>query len=108
MVNNCKNMLGRVAQRLSETEVCSLQKLLPSWSVSESQMQREYRFASFGQAWNFMRLVRAIGTSHNNFPECRNLSNIVHVTLQTPAGRHASLAKFIDKAEVQIKAEPDA
>lgn len=106
-MNNCKNMLGRAALRLSETEMSSLQKLLPSWSVSESQLQREYRFASFGQAWDFMRLVRAIGTSHKDFPQCKNHSSTVHVTLQTPTGRHASLARFIDKAEVQIKAEPD-
>lgn len=100
-------MLGRTALRLSDLELSSLQKLLPSWSISESQMHRDYRFASFGQAWDFMRLVRAIGTNHNHFPQCKNFSNTVRITLETESGRKASMARFIDKAEAEVKAESD-
>lgn len=86
--------------------------LLPAWTFSEAKLQREYKFQSFGQAWEFMRLVRQLGLSHKDFPLCKNHANTVNVALSVEQlglrKQHISLASFIDMAEQQIKSEAEA
>ena len=101
-------MLGKAVLRLSQTQ---LSHQLPAWSISTSGLERDYTFQSFNQAWTFMKLVRELGTSHKDFPQCRNFVNKVSVRLEGEergvTKQKVSLAKFIDKAEQQIKVEAE-
>ena len=96
-------MLGKAA--LSASQLARLQASLPAWSVSATQLQREYRFHDDQQASDFVSLVTQLGCSHRAAALCDSRKNTVKVCVDA-IGRHVSLAKFIDKAEAQVKVDP--
>jgi 4a-hydroxytetrahydrobiopterin dehydratase len=69
--------------RLSGDEIRSKLASLPSWSVTAEKLHREYRFASFVEAFGFMTSAALVAESMNHHPEWFNVYSTVRVDLST-------------------------
>ena len=88
----------------SEWEVMA--PTVPEWRFSAERggmITREFRFASFAQAFGFMASVAIIAEKMDHHPEWSNVYNRVEVVLTTHdaggvTGRDIALARFMDEA----------
>lgn len=73
------------------------------WKEKNNQLQRDFEFANFSEAWAFMSRVALVAEKVNHHPEWSNVYNRVHISLQThDAGntvteKDQKLAAEIDK-----------
>jgi 4a-hydroxytetrahydrobiopterin dehydratase len=77
-----RKMTGTV-QKLSEAEVEAALTGLAGWKVENGKLHREYRFASFVEAFGFMASAALIAESMNHHPEWFNVYHTVKIDLVT-------------------------
>ena len=69
--------------KLGEREIAEAIAKLPRWSVEGSKLHREYRFASFSEAFGFMAAVALVAERMDHHPEWFNVYSTVRVHLAT-------------------------
>lgn len=69
--------------RLSDAEIQEALRTLPSWTVEDGKLHREYRFADFVEAWGFMARAALIVQGLDHHPEWFNVYGTVRVDLTT-------------------------
>lgn len=89
--------------KLSDQEVESRLSKLPSWSLQNGKLHREYAFADFAEAFGFMSRCALIAEKSDHHPEWFNVYSKVVVDLVThDAGgiseRDFALAERMEKA----------
>ena len=70
-------------RKLTEAEVETAVKELVGWRVANGKLHREYRFASFVEAFGFMASAALVAESMNHHPEWFNVYHTVRVDLVT-------------------------
>jgi 4a-hydroxytetrahydrobiopterin dehydratase len=90
--------------KLSEADRTKAMSSLPDWTydANADAIVREYRFASFVEAFGFMAKVALLAERQNHHPDWRNVYDRVTITLTDyEAGgvsqRDIALAGAIDK-----------
>ena len=68
---------------LTATEIESLAETLPSWSLVEGKLRRQFLFADFSEAFGFMARVALAAESLGHHPEWSNVWNRVTIALTT-------------------------
>jgi 4a-hydroxytetrahydrobiopterin dehydratase len=68
---------------LTADQMAALPEHLPQWSVVESKLHRELRFADFVEAFGFMSRVALVAEAMGHHPEWRNVWNRVVIDLTT-------------------------
>ncbi|MCP9915420.1 4a-hydroxytetrahydrobiopterin dehydratase [Cyanobium sp. ATX 6F1] len=71
------------AQPLSAEVIADLPQTLPLWSVVEGKLHREWRFASFVEAFGFICRVALLAESLHHHPELFNVYGRVVIELTT-------------------------
>jgi len=71
------------ATLLSSEERDDLLRLLPTWSLVDGQLHRQWRFADFSEAWGFMSRVALLAESMNHHPDWSNVYATVTIRLHT-------------------------
>jgi len=71
------------AQALSPEQIAALAEQLPQWSLINSKLHRELRFADFNEAFGFMSRVALIAETLGHHPEWFNVWNRVVIDLTT-------------------------
>jgi len=69
--------------KLDSAAVATRLRALPSWSVREGKLHREYQFADFVEAFGFMASCALVAERQNHHPEWFNVWNKVVVDLTT-------------------------
>ena len=69
--------------QLSQDELEQALTELRGWSLVAGKLHREFRFASFVEAFGFMSSVALVAEQMNHHPEWRNVYNRVLVDLTT-------------------------
>jgi 4a-hydroxytetrahydrobiopterin dehydratase len=71
--------------KLNAPEITEQLQALPLWSLDEksSAIRRQFVFADFVQAFNFMTQVAKLSEAHNHHPEWHNVYNKVNITWTT-------------------------
>ena len=69
--------------KLSETEINAKLPSLPGWTVDQGKLYREFRFATFVEAFAFMTKVALLAEKRDHHPEWFNVYNVVKVHLAT-------------------------
>jgi 4a-hydroxytetrahydrobiopterin dehydratase len=72
-----------MAAKLSDADVQAKLSTVPGWSVKEGKLHREYKFASFVEAFGFMAQVALCAERADHHPEWFNVYNKVIVDLMT-------------------------
>src|SRR5947199_409304 len=70
-------------QKLDESQLHSALTSLPSWSLAQGKLHREYKFADFVHAFGFMATCAIAIEKMNHHPEWFNVWNKVIVDLTT-------------------------
>src|SRR5260370_7754953 len=89
------------AQKLDESQLQSALTSLPSWSLAQGKLHREYKFPDFVHAFGFMATSAIAIEKMNHHPEWFNVWNKVVVDL-TPHHPPAIPPKHIDLAHTSI------
>lgn len=102
-----------IPPRLDENARLEALASLPGWSLVEGReaIERDFRFASFADAFAFMTRVAFIAEAMNHHPEWRNVYRDVEVTLSThEAGGltalDVELARAMDQVARQLIVAP--
>jgi 4a-hydroxytetrahydrobiopterin dehydratase len=69
--------------KMKKTEVATLLKKMPGWSVKGGKLHREYKFADFPHAFGMMATAAPAIEKMNHHPEWSNVYNRVTVDLST-------------------------
>ncbi|MBL8692582.1 MAG: 4a-hydroxytetrahydrobiopterin dehydratase [Planctomycetes bacterium] len=56
---------------------------LPGWTLSDGKLRREYRFASFVDAFGWMASAALVAEAAQHHPEWRNCYGLVSIELTT-------------------------
>lgn len=72
-----------MAQKLDSDEVTAKLSELHGWSLDDGKLFREFRFASFVEAFGFMTRAALEAEKMNHHPEWFNVYNKVKVHLTT-------------------------
>jgi 4a-hydroxytetrahydrobiopterin dehydratase len=88
--------------KLSPEEVQSRLQELGNWSLVDNKLHREYKFATFIDAFGFMTSVALVAEAQNHHPEWSNVYNRVVINLTTHdagglSARDFLLARTIDQ-----------
>lgn len=100
--------------QLSPEQIAQLPTLLPAWRHDTARgglIQRQLRFADFGQAFGFMTQVALAAERLNHHPEWFNVYNRVDITLTTHdvnglSGRDLAMARLVDDLVQTFGAQP--
>ena len=68
---------------LEDGELRELVVKIPSWEIKSSQIQREFNFANFIEAFSFMTKVALICEKYNHHPCWENVYSKVIIRLNT-------------------------
>jgi 4a-hydroxytetrahydrobiopterin dehydratase len=95
--------------RLSDAEIEEALRALPSWSVQDGKLHREYRFADFVEAWGFLSRAALIVQGMDHHPEWFNVYGTVRVDLTTHdaggiSSRDVELARAMEQLAGAAKA----
>ncbi len=71
------------ATKLSESEVAAVLAKLPSWSLQNGKLHREYKFNNFVSAFSFMASTAFLVHEIGHHPEWFNVDTLVRVDLTT-------------------------
>ncbi|MAV75481.1 MAG: 4a-hydroxytetrahydrobiopterin dehydratase [Cellvibrionales bacterium] len=88
--------------RLTESEIQAQAAQLSDWQLTESGLVRQFTFADFTLAFEFMRQVAVLAERANHHPEWSNVYSKVDITLTTHeyqgvSQRDFDLANAIDR-----------
>ncbi len=72
-----------MAERLSKEDITTGLSDLPGWSLANDKLRREFKFASFIEAFGFMSSAAIEAEKMNHHPEWFNVYNKVVVELTT-------------------------
>ncbi len=86
-----------------EAEVLLLQ--IPSWSLTDRELGREFKFRDFRQAMGFVNLIAGIANEEDHHPDIFISYNKVRITLSTHKINGLSMNDFIVAAKTDLKAE---
>jgi len=75
-------MIGR-PKKMSDGEIQAAVKGLEGWKVVGGKLHREYKFASFVEAFGFMTSGALVAEAMNHHPEWFNVYNTVKIDLTT-------------------------
>ena len=75
-------MSGR-PKKMSDGEIQAAVEGLEGWKVVGGKLHREYKFASFVEAFGFMASGALVAESMNHHPEWFNVYNTVRIDLTT-------------------------
>ena len=70
-------------QKLSDADIQAKLSDIPSWTVADGKLHREYKFRDFVQAFGFMTSAALVAESMNHHPEWFNVYSTVNVDLAT-------------------------
>ena len=70
-------------RKLSEAEIQAAVEGLEGWKVVGGKLHREYKFASFVEAFGFMASAALVAESMNHHPEWFNVYHTVKIDLTT-------------------------
>ena len=70
-------------KKLSEAEIEAVMAGLAGWTVEQGKLHREYKFASFVEAFGFMASAALVAESMNHHPEWFNVYGTVKIDLVT-------------------------
>jgi 4a-hydroxytetrahydrobiopterin dehydratase len=70
-------------RKLNEEEIQAAVKGLEGWKVVGGKLHREYKFASFVEAFGFMASGALVAESMNHHPEWFNVYSTVKIDLTT-------------------------
>ena len=70
-------------KKMSDGEIQAAVKGLEGWKVVGGKLHREYKFASFVEAFGFMASGALVAESMNHHPEWFNVYNTVKIDLTT-------------------------
>jgi 4a-hydroxytetrahydrobiopterin dehydratase len=78
-------MLARVAKHspLPEAEVAARAARLPNWALHAGKLRREWRFASFVEAFGFMTRVALLAEKLDHHPKWTNVDSRLSIELWT-------------------------
>ncbi|MFN7678631.1 MAG: 4a-hydroxytetrahydrobiopterin dehydratase [Cyanobacteriota bacterium] len=68
---------------LSAAEIADLATSLPTWTLVDGKLQRQFRFADFSEAFAFMTRVALLAETLGHHPEWSNVWNRVTISLIT-------------------------
>ena len=88
-------------QKLDESQLQSVLASLPSWTLAQGKLHREYKFADFVHAFGFMATSAIAIEKMDHHPEWFNVWNKVVVDLTTHdaggiSAKDVELAKLLD------------
>ena len=66
---------------LSNEEILLIQKNLPSWTIKEGKLVREFDFTNFIEAFGFMTKIALLAEGLNHHPEWSNVYSKVKIEL---------------------------
>ncbi|MGE3540914.1 MAG: 4a-hydroxytetrahydrobiopterin dehydratase [Candidatus Tectimicrobiota bacterium] len=69
--------------KLSEEDLRARLAEIPQWAYVDGKLHREFRFASFVQAFGFMSSVALVAEAMNHHPDWFNVYNRVTIDLHT-------------------------
>ncbi len=69
--------------KLSDSEISAALAQLPGWTIANSKLHREYKFAGFPEAFGFMATAAPTIQKMDHHPEWSNVYNRVTVDLTT-------------------------
>ncbi len=89
-------------RKLSDEEIRTRLAELPQWGLVDGKLHREFRFASFVQAFGFMASIALVAEAMNHHPDWCNVYNRVTIDLNTHdiggiSALDFTLAKRIDE-----------
>jgi 4a-hydroxytetrahydrobiopterin dehydratase len=70
-------------QKLDDAEIQRALADLPSWTIADGKLHREYRFADFVTAFGFMASMALVAEAMNHHPEWFNVYGTVRIDLVT-------------------------
>ncbi len=68
---------------LEPQEIKSLQKELPEWEITQSQLKRKWQFSNFVEAFGFITKVAMVSEAMNHHPDWSNVYAKVTIKLTT-------------------------
>ena len=68
---------------LDDGELKELVVKIPGWEIKSKQIQREFNFANFIEAFSFMTKVALISEKYNHHPSWENVYSKVIIRLNT-------------------------
>jgi len=71
------------AQCLTPAALAALPATLPTWTLREGKLRREFQFADFSAAFGFMTRVALAAEQLGHHPDWSNVWNRVSITLST-------------------------
>ncbi len=90
---------------LSRKEAEALLLQIPSWSLTDRELGREFKFRDFRQAMGFVNLIAGIANEEDHHPDIFISYNKVRITLSTHKINGLSMNDFIVAAKTDLKAE---
>jgi 4a-hydroxytetrahydrobiopterin dehydratase len=69
--------------KLTDAEIHDQMRDLPSWTVADGKLHREYEFEDFTHAFGFMAAAATVIEKMNHHPEWFNVWNRVRIDLTT-------------------------
>lgn len=92
--------------KLSPDEITARLAQLPAWTLAAGKLHREYRFATFVDAFGFMARCALVAEKRDHHPEWFNVYNRVVVDLTTHDAGGISAKDFDLAAEMERLATP--
>jgi len=89
---------------LSRKEAETLLLQVPTWSLGEREITREFRFRDFRQAMDFVNNVASIANAEDHHPDIFVSYNNVRLTLSTHKIGGLSMNDFIMAAKIDLLA----
>ena len=91
--------------RLTEPEIYEQAAQLSDWKLTENSLVRQFTFADFTHAFQFMEKVAVLAERANHHPDWSNVYNKVNITLTTHeyqgiSQRDFDLANAIDRISI--------
>ena len=80
--------------RLTKSEIHTKAAQLSDWQLTDNGLVRQFTFADFTLAFQFMQQVAALAERANHHPEWSNVYNKVNITLTTHEYRGVSQRDF--------------
>ena len=68
---------------LNDSELEALATTLPTWTVKDKKLQRNFRFKDFSKAWGFMTRVALLAEQQNHHPTWGNRYGRVWIDITT-------------------------
>lgn len=92
---------------LTTAEIAQKQKLIsPAWRVvNDQKLEREFKFADFAAAMDFVNQVAEVANSENHHPDIYIFYNRVRLELSTHAVHGLSENDFIMAAKIDLMLE---